>query len=177
MNYNARKGQQGKYTERLIDMTNKQYLNARVANVKKVPEPTQITKKHKNGRVEGFVRRGEMVDYVGIVKHLGFVAFDAKETKVDTRFDLSRIHGDQLNYLKNTYEMGGYAFLLVNFLGLEEIYLLPYKFIEHWVQSERSSIPIKSIQEHCVTVYPYNGFTLDYATALIDTDFKKYYTD
>lgn len=170
-NYNTRKGQQGKYTERLIDMTNKQYLNANMAKVNKIPEPTQITKKHANGKVEGFVKRGEMVDYVGIAHRLGFIAFDSKETKVSTRFDLNRIHGQQLEYLRDITNMGGFGFLLVNFLELKEIYLLPYKFVDYWAQSERKSIPIDSIRKNCVTVDPNNGYTLDYLTGIMDSEF------
>jgi recombination protein U len=76
------------------------------ALILQIPVPIIMTK-------NGIVPKQSTVDFAGLIKGGKFIAFDAKETKVKTRFDLSNIHQHQLEYLMMVRELGGLAFFLI----------------------------------------------------------------
>lgn len=72
----------------------------------KVPTPMQITNR-------GVIPQKSTVDFIGLLKGGRYIAFDAKETKVKTRLDLSNIHQHQLTFLTLVQNLGGICFFLV----------------------------------------------------------------
>ncbi|WP_342512280.1 Holliday junction resolvase RecU [Sporosarcina sp. FSL K6-1522] len=164
--YSRSHANRGAVLERLIDMTNKQYRNKGVADVRKVPTPVQITGNNR-GRVTGYTMKGEWVDYVGIRNGMGrAIAFDAKETSNKTSFPLDNISEHQYEMLKSWHQKGAQAFLLVSFTKLDEIYLLPFKLLEtYWEDAKkggRKSIPHPFFFMNCDLVKSEKGYVLHY---------------
>lgn len=163
--YNRAKANLGKQLERLIDVSNNQYRNSGVADIRKVPTPVQITGNNR-GNVTGYVTKGEWVDYVGVYDGRTIV-FDAKETSSTTSFPLSNISDHQYDLLKSWHQKGAAAFLIVSFVKIhEEIYMLPFKELQSWwEQAEsggRKSIPHQSFVEDCWQVKSEGGIVLNY---------------
>ena len=135
----------GQTLEKMIELSNNQYASRGIATVQKIPTPVKVLS-NKGGRVSGFYEKKSTVDYIGVWKGRG-VAFDAKETKVTTRFDLKNIHDHQYRYMKNWQENGGISFLIVMFSTLDEIYYLSFGELEYWVEEDdRKSIPYESFE-------------------------------
>ncbi|WP_313893880.1 Holliday junction resolvase RecU [Psychrobacillus sp.] len=151
--------------ERLVDMTNMQYRNKGVADIRKVPTPVQISNNIK-GKVTGYTTKGEWVDYVGIYAGHSII-FDAKETNLTTNFPLKNIHDHQFNLLESWHEKGARAFLLVSFTKKQyETYLLPFRLLkEAWTGYKvdgRKSIPYEQFRLNCEQVKSENGYVLHY---------------
>lgn len=162
--YSRSHANRGAVLERLVDMTNTQYRNKGVADIRKVPTPVQILKHH--GRtVTGYTQKGEWVDYVGISNGRTIV-FDAKETSSRTSFPLENISDHQYELLKSWHQKGAQAFLLVSFTKLDEIYLLPFKLLEtYWKDAKkggRKSIPHTEFTLQCDRVKSDKGYVLHY---------------
>lgn len=162
--YSRSHANRGAVLERLIDMTNKQYRNKGVADIRKVPTPVQITGNNR-GRVTGYTMRGEWVDYVGVYRGHTIV-FDAKETSSRTSFPLNNISEHQYELLKSWHQKGAQAFLLVSFSKRDEIYLLPFKQLEiaweGFVGDGRKSIPYEVFALNCELVKSDKGYVLHY---------------
>lgn len=162
--YSRSHANRGAVLERLIDMTNKQYRNNGVADIRKIPTPVQITGNNK-GRISGFVTKGEWVDYSGI--HDGrAILFDAKETSNRTSFPLNNITDHQYELLKSWHEKGAQAFLLVSFAKHDEVYQLPFRMLEtYWEGAKnggRKSIPYGDFVTECDLVKSEKGYVLHY---------------
>ncbi|WP_336822966.1 Holliday junction resolvase RecU [Sporosarcina sp. USHLN248] len=162
--YSRSHANRGAGLERLVDMTNRQYRNKGVADIRKVPTPVQITG-YQGGKVTGYTQKGEWVDYVGV--HDGrTIVFDAKETTNRTSFPLKNISNHQYELLKSWHEKGARSFLLVSFSKLDEIYLLPFERLqEAWVGyigDGRKSIPYEDFRLNCELVKSDKGYVLHY---------------
>ncbi|GKV54262.1 Holliday junction resolvase RecU [Sporosarcina sp. NCCP-2222] len=150
--------------ERMVDITNTQYRNKGVADIRKVPTPVQI-QSNVRGRVTGYTQKPEWVDYSGV--HDGrAIVFDAKETSSRTSFPLSNISEHQYDLLKSWYQKGAHAFLLVSFTKLVEVFLLPFgRLQEAWERAKkggRKSIPYNDFKLYCDQVKSENGYVLHY---------------
>lgn len=162
--YSRTHANRGAVLERLVDMTNKQYRNKGVADIRKIPTPVQITKHH--GRtVTGYTQKGEWVDYVGITNGKTIV-FDAKETSSKTSFPLDNISEHQFELLKSWHEKGAQSFLIVSFTKLDEVYLLPTKLLQiYWEGARdggRKSIPHVVFVTECDLIKSEKGYVLHY---------------
>lgn len=162
--YSRSHANRGAVLERLIDMTNQQYRNKGVADIRKIPTPVQITS-NKAGKITGYTTKGEWVDYVGVWNGKT-VVFDAKETSVKTSFPLDNISEHQYELLKSWDQKGAHAFLLISFTKLDEIYLLAFKTLEkYWEDARkggRKSIPHPFFFMNCDLVKSENGYALHY---------------
>lgn len=162
--YSRSHANRGAVLERLVDMTNKQYRNKGVADIRKIPTPVKIMSNNK-GQVTGYTQKGEWVDYVGI--HDGrTIVFDAKETTNRTSFPLKNISTHQFELLKSWHEKGARSFLLVSFSKLDEIYLLPFERLQEawtgYIGSGRKSIPYEDFKLNCELVKGERGYVLHY---------------
>lgn len=102
-------------------------------DVRKVPDPVQITGRE-GGRVHGFPKRREWNDFYGVLKGGMACAFEAKSTEETSRYPLAALRarkdGDpsQLELLQNVAAMGGVAFVALrhvpDWYGGDD-YLLP----------------------------------------------------
>jgi len=139
----------------LEKLATSQNLKSRLKNeslILKVPTPIVLTSK-------GLVAQSSTVDFVGLLDGGMFIAFDAKETSVTTRFDLKNIKGHQLEYLQVVKGLGGLAFFLIHFKKVyaDELFVVPISLIEeHW-NGSKSSIPLADIEKGSFKV-PKNNY-------------------
>ncbi|BAQ11328.1 Holliday junction resolvase recu 2 [Bacillus sp. OxB-1] len=162
--YSRSHANRGSGLERMIDMTNQQYRNKGVADVRKVPPPVKIMGQQGN-QVTGYTQKGEWVDYVGI--HNGrTIIFDAKETRETTRFPLSNVSRHQYSLLESWHQKGARAFLLVYFTKRHEVYVLSFERLQEawkgYVGDGRKSIPYTEFHLHCDQVESEKGYVLHY---------------
>lgn len=167
----SRLGKKGSKLEMLINMTNSEYFNGGIADVRKNPTPLKIgSVSGKN--VKAYLDKPTWLDYNGIYKGHALI-FDAKETTIE-RFPLANIADHQYETMKSWHHHGAVAFLIVAF-WLEnknepEIYYLSYKqlasYWEHKDTGGSKSIPIKYFRNHCIRIECRNGYTLHYLLAL-----------
>ena len=73
----SRLGKKGSKLEMLIDMTNNQYRNAGIADVRKIPPPLKVGNVS-GKKVDAYLDKATWVDYNGIYKRRSLL-FDAKE--------------------------------------------------------------------------------------------------
>lgn len=167
--YNRSNANRGAMLETLIDMTNNQYRNGSVADVRKVPTPVKILKVQ-GRQVSGHLQAASWVDYSGVYNGKSII-FDAKETRVKN-LPLKNVTGDQMDLLRSWHRHGATAFLIVAFcLSNEpEIYVLKYEQLEsaweNMLAGGRKSIPLAFFQEKCRRVKPAGGYVVDYLAAL-----------
>ena len=139
----------GKTLEKMIEMTNNIYKQRGMATVQKIPTPVKVLNVKKNGKLTGFYESKSTVDYVGVWNGQA-ICFDAKETKVETRFDLNNLKDHQYDYMKKWNESNGIAFLIVSFTAKGENYYLSFDDLSYWWETaDRKSIPYDSF-EHLI---------------------------
>ena len=158
----------GKDFEKMIEATNEQYRRRGIALIEKFPEPyKQVSKIQKNGTFQAVRDSKSMPDFCGVYEGQALL-FDAKSTKIETRFDLSNVAEHQYKSMKRWHENGGISFLLVLFKSHGEIYYLPFESLRYWTEeADRKSIPYDSFE------YPiqYNGLlTVDYLAIMKDLE-------
>ena len=113
-------GARGSELEKTAKKANIKYRKEKSALIEKVPTPIMITN-------DGLIPKPSTVDFVGLLDGGQFLAFDAKQTKVKTRFDLKNIHAHQRAYLNYVESLEGIAFFLVHFTELfdDKAYIAP----------------------------------------------------
>lgn len=166
--YSRSHANRGAVLEQMIDMTNNQYRNKGVADIRKIPTPIKILKHH-GKTITGHTQKGEWVDYSGVYDSRAII-FDAKETSNSTSFPLNNISLHQYELLKSWHQKGARSFLLVSFTKLGEIYLLPFPLLEtYWEGAQkgsRKSIPYDYFRTSCSLIESKNGVILDYLSNL-----------
>ncbi|WP_343069225.1 Holliday junction resolvase RecU [Lysinibacillus agricola] len=170
--YSRSHANRGAKLEMLVEMTNNQYRNAWLADIRKVPTPVKILNTEGN-KVTGHLDTPTWVDYSGIYEGHSII-FDAKETKVK-RFPLKNISPHQYQLLKSWNKHGAIAFLLVAF-WLEgknepEIYVLRFEQLEAAYENQNAGRGSKSIsldffRDNCEPAKSRNGIPVDYLAAL-----------
>ena len=156
----------GKKLEQLIDRTNKFYSENKYGSIVKLPHPFQ-TLKVKGGKVEGFFKRGYLVDYVGASQG-NIIIFDAKELHGKS-FPFMNITDSQVELLCNWDEQGAEAFLLIHFKDLDrylKLNIFNYVYLEMKMQEQnKKSINIKYFEEFAKEIFIKEGI-LDYLEVL-----------
>lgn len=164
--YSRTHANRGAVLERLIDMTNTQYHNKGFASVIRQHPEVTVTAIKGNQITRGFYKKKGAPDYIGITANGKAVIFDAKETTSRTSFALSNIPDHQYELLKSWHEKGAQSFLLVSFAKLDEIYRLPFIYLEkYWEgakKGERKSIPHPFFFMNCDIVKSEKGYVLHY---------------
>ena len=130
--WNSR-GLRGSTLEELVNRTNEQYAEKRLALIQKVPTPitpVKMDKEHRQITLAYFEQRST-VDYIGAVQGIP-VCFDAKECCTDT-FPLSNIHPHQISFMQKFEEQGGVAFFLLFFSSENLFYYLTLRrLLQFW---------------------------------------------
>lgn len=153
--------------ERLIENACDIYQIKKLAIIQKLPTDWKIIR---NGaQITGaFPNKKSTVDFMGVLNPGMAIAFEAKETKAKS-FPFKNIHEHQIEYLKSVRKMGGHAFVLINFVTVDQIYKIDIKtFLELYegaVQSGRKSIALKDIEEKADKVPTLSGIP-DFLNAL-----------
>jgi recombination protein U len=154
------KANMGKILEDKIIKINKHYLEVGTASIKKVPNAWVVRRKGPHIIGANPVPSG-LCDFVGTSHLVGGrqIVFDAKECKLKTRFPLRNIKPSQMDHMKETVDHGGIAFLIIWFTETDEMFYVPYQFIEaYWIDAElhpddkNKSIPLQDIQNHCTVI-------------------------
>lgn len=162
----AYSGDHGAAFENLINWSNDMYRNNKIALIEKRATPVVVTKKSRDGRIkEGYYEKKSTVDYDGIYKGR-FVAFEAKATINDKRFDLKNIKPHQYEWLLQAEQMGAICFILLEFSKEHSIFLVPFALIKEYMEAAKNGGP-KSIKrevfdERAFLVTPTNHALVDY---------------
>lgn len=133
--------------EREVELTNLYYKNNNIAFIYKKPTPIQIvkvdySKREKTKITEAYFSKPSTTDYNGIYDGM-YIDFDVKETINKTSIPINNILNHQIEHLKNIYENGGIAFLIIYFKMLDRYFILPYKDLAEFIkQNDRKSIPV-----------------------------------
>lgn len=129
--WNSR-GLRGSTLEDMINMTNENYREKKLALIQKIPTPitpVQIDQ-HTRHITLAYFDKQSTVDYIGTVQGIP-VCFDAKECAVKT-FPMMNIHEHQVRFMEDFEKQGGISFILLFFSQLDEIYYVPFKDIKRF---------------------------------------------
>ena len=112
--WNSR-GLRGSTLEDLVNRTNEQYAQKKLALIQKIPTPITPVRMDKENRhiTLAYFEQRSTVDYIGVVQGIP-VCFDAKECCVDT-FPLSNIHPHQVGFMEAFEQQGGIAIVFIIF--------------------------------------------------------------
>ena len=131
-------GRRGMSFEAQIMKANEYYLASNVAVIHKKPTPVQIVKVDYPKRsaatiTEAYFKTPSTTDFNGVYEGV-YIDFEAKETTNKTTFPLANVHGHQVKHIRAVVAQGGFAFLLVKFSVLGEVYLLTGDILVHFWQ-------------------------------------------
>lgn len=157
----------GRAFEQIVEYANKQYAAKGWALIQKVPTPWRVVRRGKH-IVSAHPEKKSTVDFVGLANGRA-IAFDAKSTRERTRFPLSNIEHHQMQFLKSFQDQGGQAFILVEFVKLNETYLIPFNnLLDYWntaAEGGRKSIPYTDMIDF-PQIKSDRGIALDYLKAI-----------
>ena len=144
-------GNRGMALEEDINITNKYYVDKKIAFIYKKPTPIQVTKIDYSNKgmiiKEAFFKEPSTTDYNGLYKGK-YIDFDAKETESKTSFPLANVHIHQIKHIKNIVENDGIGFLIIRFVKLNKYFiLLGEDLIDFIKKSDRKSIPLSYFEE------------------------------
>ncbi|MCK8823475.1 Holliday junction resolvase RecU [Fuchsiella alkaliacetigena] len=170
--FNNSYANRGRQLETELEVTHQYYNSRRIAKIQKIPIPVKVLDLNpRTGKInKAFYEQKSTVDYIGTYQGRT-VVFDAKETNVESRFDLKNIKEHQYQYLKDQHMCGAIAFLLIRFSKLatannSETYYLPFSVLaEYMVNSKkggRKSIPYQVIAKEKYKVEAKNSALVDY---------------
>ena len=141
-------GNRGMDLEEKLENLHKEYKYTEKAVVQKIPTPVKVLNMAGGKIRNGYYAEKSTVDYLGTYQGRA-IAFEAKETSVETRFDLSNMKDHQFYFLDHWQNQGAISFVIVSFTSLNEIYYMPFELLDkYWMQMEaggRKSIPYSEI--------------------------------
>lgn len=165
-------GNRGMGLETLLDMSNTVYRNRGQALITKRPTPVVIERKLAGGKISGRLEKASTVDYEGVYRGRS-IQFEAKSTKVKTRFDLDNIHDHQVNHMRQAAKCGAIVFLVIEFTTRKETFFVPAEVVvdafEKWKWGAgAASISYDKINEWSIRLKPTNGVPLDFLAVVDD---------
>ena len=170
----------GMSLEEDIGLSNEYYLINDIAVIYKKPTPVQIVKvdypaRNKAKIVEAYYKTPSTTDYNGIYNEK-YLDFEAKSCK-ELNFSFDRIYEHQIRHLEKIANLGGIAFLMVEFSSIDEVYILPAQLLlekyEESLNGGRKSIPYDYIKDNGYLVKQGFNPRLDYLDAVKKWYFKK----
>jgi len=155
-----------------INASNDYYRAYDIAVIYKKPIPIQVVDVYYPARnkaviKEAYYKTPSTTDYNGLYQGR-YIDFEAKETSSATSFPLKNINPHQIEHLNAIEKHGGIAFVIIAFQKLGEAYLVPMALLNNYYlnQSERKSIPYKSIKENSKLIASGYKPRLDYLKAV-----------
>ncbi|WP_025730381.1 Holliday junction resolvase RecU [Atopobacter phocae] len=137
----------GMRLEDWLNESNEYYLNRGIAVIHKKPTPIQIVKVDYPKRsavkiTEAYYKEASTTDYNGVYNGL-YLDFEAKTTKLKTRFPLDNFSHHQIQHMDACEKQGGISFVIMYFKHYELCYLVPFSLIkEYWDNRKlKQSIP------------------------------------
>lgn len=154
--------------EEIINISNKVYKRKGIALVQKIATPMKPIRRGKQ-IVSAYYEEKSTLDFVGVHKGIP-IAFDAKETKEETRFPLSNIADHQIEFMENWDKHGGITFILIHLTKLDRVYRLDWKMLKpYWNQYQENrgkrgfaSIAVEELETYCQRIKSRDGIMLDY---------------
>ena len=128
------RGLRGSTLEDMINMTNENYRQQKLALIQKIPTPITPVEIDQSTRhiTLAYFEKQSTVDYIGAVQGIP-VCFDAKECAVKT-FPIMNIHEHQVKFMEDFEKQGGISFILLFFSSLNETYYIPFKDIKFFYE-------------------------------------------
>jgi len=121
------------------------------ALITKRPTPINVVKVdyERGARItDAYFEKQSTTDYNGIYRGK-YVDFEAKSCHNRRSFPLSNIYAHQLEHLKKVTAQGGLAFFVIQFVPLDETYVISTEDIRSFIaKDERKSLPLAYIREH-----------------------------
>ncbi|PGA51081.1 Holliday junction resolvase RecU [Bacillus toyonensis] len=157
----------GMALELLLNNTNRMYKAANIGVFNKRPTPIKVLKTDKRGNItKSNWQEKSTVDYDGVYKGRA-VYFEAKSTEKTTSFPLEYIHRHQIDYLKDTQEVGAICFFIIEFRTDHVIYFVPVSLVVEYYESMiydggRKSIPREEFEKRAYIVPQTNRAAVDY---------------
>lgn len=155
----------GQAFEDLVNYTNEQYRQKKIALIHKRPTPIKALKTKGFKVLSGVFESKSTVDYDGVYKGKA-IYFEAKSTREKTRFDLSNISNHQMEHLEEAEGNGAICFFLIEFASHHETYFVPYSLIKHYKfhasLGGSKSIPYGDFEVYAYEVKKTNRGLLDY---------------
>ena len=148
-------GRRGMSLEKMINLSNKHYLNHGIAVVHKKPTPIQIVKvdypNRSHARIsEAYFRQPSTTDYNGVYQGY-YLDFEAKETTRSSYLPLDNFHEHQVQHMQDCLRQNGICFVIVSFVKLNRFFILPASLvIKYWDKKSkngRKSIPVEVFSE------------------------------
>ena len=144
-------GNRGMGFEDAINITNDYYRDHDLALITKRPTPINVVKvDYTKGAMitHAYFEAQSTTDYNGVY-HGHYIDFEAKSTRSKTSFPLSNIHPQQIEHLERVIAQGGWAFFLIEFALLDEVYLLPASYVcAYYHERPRASITLEDIRKN-----------------------------
>ena len=153
----------GESFENMLQVQHNQYLRRRVACISKVPT---ATKPIKQGRKTVWIPDKKTgTDFLGVYRGMP-IAIESKSVNSKTSFPVmmrgqKMVKQHQQNFLRNFYECGGLAYVVIYLQPLNKLYrlnIIDYQDLEKEViKMERKSIPLSMLEEYEVQLNDYLG--------------------
>lgn len=160
----------GMSLETLINHANAQYMSQGMAVIHKRPTPVKIMRTQGTRITAAVLESKSTVDYEGVYRGRS-LQFEAKQTKVETRFDLDNIHEHQVSHIRACERQGAVTFIIMEFTKRNQIFYVPGKMVvEAWLEAARGgrrSITYDDISAMCYVLQSGRGVVLDYL-AVVD---------
>ncbi len=170
---NSKKARLGADFEEMINESNKFYLNKGLAAIYKKPTPIQVVsttfpKRSMAKITEAYYKTPSTTDYNGVYKGY-YIDFEAKSCH-SSSFPFSKIFKHQVEHLRVVHNLGGIAFLLIEFPNKEEIFLLPatmlFNLYDAMNEGGRKSIPYTYFKENAFLIKRAYAPQVDYLKAV-----------
>lgn len=133
-----------------INASNEYYKERGLCLITKRPTPINIVKvDYSKGAIitNAYFEKQSTTDYNGVYKGR-YIDFEAKQTKSKTSFPLANVPSQQINHLKRVLDQGGIAFFIIEFVSLDEVFLLDASYVIHFYENgDRKSIPHEKFLE------------------------------
>lgn len=169
-------GNRGMAFEKAINESNQYYLEKGLCLITKRPTPIKILKTDfKAGAkiTSAVFEKQSTTDYNGVYQG-HYIDFEAKSTRNKTAFPLANIPLQQIEHLERVKAHQGIAFFLIEFVQLNEVYLLPADYVcSFWREKPRKSIPLSEIKENGYLVKEGYLPRYDYLPLMVDAFLKK----
>ena len=143
-------GNRGMGLEGDINDSNLFYKEKDLCLITKRPTPINVVKvDYTKGAIitNAYFEKQSTTDYNGVYKGR-YIDFEAKSTHSKTSLPLSNIPNQQVEHLKGVIRHGGIAFFIIEFVSLNETYLLDAKHVIDFInEKKRQSLPYSFIKE------------------------------
>ena len=142
--------------EKLINKTNKYYLENKIAVIYKKPTPIKVLKIKNQKIVNGFFEKKSTTDYNGLYdgKYIDFDVKSSIKTKINIK---NHIPYHQLKHLELIDNNGGISFIILYFINENKFFIVPFNLLK-----KRKSLSIFELEKKKLELKITPNLILDY---------------